>query len=143
MHGTHNKEVKLATAQEALQISAIVPNFTVDDLQKSVTFYEALGFAVDERWEEGGVLLGVMLRAGKSQIGLSQDDWKKGRDRKKGIGVRLSFSTTQNVDEIAARAKGAGIQLKSEPHDTEWKSRAFELTDPSGFLITVYSEGTA
>ena len=140
MHGTHNKEVKLATAQEALQISAIVPNFTVDDLQKSVTFYEALGFAVDERWEEGGVLLGVMLRAGKSQIGLSQDDWKKGRDRQKGIGVRLSFSTTQNVDEIAARAKAAGVQLKSEPHDTEWKSRAFEVTDPSGFLLTIYSE---
>ena len=133
----------MATTSDALQVSAIVPNFTVDDLQKSIAFYEALGFTVDERWEENGQLLGVMLRAGKNQIGLSQDDWKKGRDRKKGIGVRLSFSTTQNVDEIAARAKAAGVQLKSEPHDTEWKSRAFELTDPSGFLLTVYSEAPA
>ncbi len=133
----------MATTQGALHISAIVPNFTVDDLQKSIAFYEALGFTVDERWEENGQLLGVMLRAGKSQIGLSQDDWKKGRDRKKGIGVRFSFSTTQNVDEIAARARGAGIELKSEPHDTEWKSRAFELVDPSGFLLTIYSEPSA
>ena len=133
----------MATTQEALQISAIVPNVTVDDLQKSIAFYEALGFTVDERWEENGKLLGVMLRAGKSQIGLSQDDWKKGRDRKKGIGMRLSFSTTQNVDQIAARAKGAGIQLKSEPHDTEWKSRAFEVTDPSGFMLTIFSEPPA
>lgn len=138
-----NKEVIVATTQEALRISAIVPNLTVDDLQKSITFYEGLGFTIDDRWEESGKLLGVMLRAGKSQIGLSQDDWKKGRDRKKGIGVRLSISTTQNVDEIAVRAKGAGIQLKSEPHDTEWKSRAFEVTDPSGFLLTVYSEAPA
>jgi predicted lactoylglutathione lyase len=130
----------VATTQEALQISAIVPNLTVDDLQKSITFYEALGFTIDERWEDKGTLLGVMLRAGKNQIGLSQDDWKKGRDRQKGIGVRLSMSTTQNVDEIAVRAKRAGIQLKSEPHDTEWKSRAFELTDPSGFLLTNFSE---
>ena len=130
----------MATTQEALQLSAIVPNFTVDDLQKSMAFYEALGFTIDERWEDNGALLGVMLRAGKSQIGLSQDDWKKGRDRKKGIGIRVSISTTQNVDEIAARAKGAGIQLKSEPHDTEWKSRAFEVTDPSGFLLTIFSE---
>ena len=133
----------MATTQEALQVSAIVPNFTVDDLQRSIAFYEALGFTVEERWEESGTLLGVMLRAGKSQIGLSQDDWKKGRDRKKGIGMRLSFSTTQNVDEIAGRAKGAGIPLKSEPHDTEWKSRAFEVTDPSGFLLTIYSETPA
>ena len=85
----------MATTQEAVQISAIVPTLTVDDLQKSITFYEALGFAIDERWEEKGTLLGVMLRAGKTQIGLNQDDWKKGRDRKKGIGVRLSISTTR------------------------------------------------
>ena len=130
----------MATTQEALQLSAIVPNLTVDDLQKSITFYGALGFTVDERWEDNGTLLGVMLRAGRSQIGLSQDDWKKGRDRKKGVGMRLFMSTTQNVDEIAARARTAGIRLNSEPHDTEWKSRAFEVTDPSGFLLTISSE---
>ena len=132
----------MATTQEALQITAIIPSITVDDLQRSITFYEALGFAIDERWEEGGKLLGVMLRAGKTQIGLTQDDWQKGRDRKKGIGMRLTMSTTQKVDEIAARAKAAGIQLKSEPHDTEWKTRAFEISDPSGFLLTIFSEPT-
>jgi uncharacterized glyoxalase superfamily protein PhnB len=133
----------VATTQEALQISAIVPTITVDDIDKSITFYEALGFTIDERWEENGTLLGVMLRAGKNQIGLSQDDWKKGRDRKKGLGMRLFMSTTQNVDEIAARARSAGIRLDSEPHDTEWKSRAFEVTDPSGFRLTIGSEPPA
>ena len=131
----------MATTQEALQVSAIVPSLTVDDLKKSITFYEALGFAIDERWEDNGQLLGVMMRAGKSYLGLNQDDWKKGRDRKKGIGMRLFMSTPQGVDEIAARARGAGITLNSEPHDTEWKgSRAFEVTDPSGFLLTIGSE---
>ena len=132
----------MATTQEAVQISAIVPTLTVDDLQKSVAFYEALGFAVDERWDEKGTPRGVMLRAGKTQIGLNQDDWKKGRDRSKGIGVRLAISTSTpgSVDEIAKRAKNAGITLKSEPRDTEWKSRAFEVSDPSGFLLTVFSE---
>jgi len=130
----------VATTQEAAQISAIIPTLTVDDLQKSMTFYEVLGFTVDERWEDKGTLRGVMLRAGKTQIGLNQDDWKKGRDRQKGIGVRLSLSTQQNVDEIARRAKSAGITLKSEPQDTQWKSRAFEVVDPSGFVLTVFSE---
>ena len=133
----------MTTTQDALQISTIVPSLTVDDLQKSLAFYEALGFTVDERWEDNGKLLGVMLRAGKNQIGLSQDDWKKGRDRKKGIGMRMYLSTTQNVDEIAARAKSAGIKLRSEPHDSEWKSRIFEVTDPSGFLLTISSETDA
>ena len=133
----------MATTQVPVQVSAIVPTLTVDDLQKSIAFYEALGFAIDERWEEKGTLLGVMVRAGTTQIGLNQDDWKKGRDRKKGIGVRLSLKTAGSVDEIATRAKAAGITLKSEPQDTEWKSRAFEVVDPSGFLLTVFSEGAA
>jgi uncharacterized glyoxalase superfamily protein PhnB len=79
-------------------------------------------------------------RSGEHRIGLSQDDWKKGRDRKKGVGMRVFIGTSHNIDEIAARAKGAGIRLDREPHDTEWKSRAFEVTDPSGFLLTISSE---
>jgi uncharacterized glyoxalase superfamily protein PhnB len=127
--------------QEGVQISAFVPTLTVDDLQKSIAFYEALGFTIDERWEDKGTLFGVMMRAGKTQIGLNQDDWKKGRDRTKGVGVRLSISTAPgSVDEIAKRARNAGITLKSDPHDTEWKSRAFEVVDPTGFLLTIYSE---
>jgi uncharacterized glyoxalase superfamily protein PhnB len=122
-----------------MDTTSLVPSFTVDDLQRSIAFYEALGFGVEERWEDQGTLLGVMLRAGNHRIGLSQDDWKKGRDRKKGVGMRL-FIGTPDVDQVAARAKAAGITLDAEPHDTEWKSRAFEVTDPSGFLLTVSTE---
>jgi len=56
----------------------------------------------------------------------------------------LSISTPPgDVDRIATRARNAGITLKSDPHDTEWESRAFEVSDPSGFLLTVYSETSA
>jgi uncharacterized glyoxalase superfamily protein PhnB len=131
----------MATTHEGtLQAKSIVPSFTVDDLQKSVTFYEGLGFAVEERWEENGVLLGVMLRAGDHRLGLSQDDWKKGRDRTKGVGMRVHIGTTQDVDQLAARAKGAGISLDADPHDTPWNSRTFEVTDPSGFKLSISSE---
>lgn len=81
-----------------------------------------------------------MLRAGDASIGLSQDDWKKGRDREKGAGMRLVIGTKQNIDQIASRARTAGVKLDSEPHDTEWKTRAFDVTEPSGFKITISSE---
>ena len=119
---------------------SILPGLSVDDLGKSITFYEALGFSVVQRWEQDGTLLGVMLQAGELQLGLNQDDWKKGRNRQKGIGTRLNIETTQSIDEIAARVKAAGFALDSEPSDTEWKTRQFELTDPSGFKLTVSSE---
>ena len=132
----------MSTATEsALQAKTITPSLTVDDLKASIGFFESLGFIVDERWEENGTLNGVMLRAGAAHIGLSQDDWKKGRDRKKGVGTRIFIETAQDIDKLAARAKQAGVKLNAEPHDTEWGTRAFEVTEPSGFLITIGSMG--
>jgi uncharacterized glyoxalase superfamily protein PhnB len=128
------------TTETALQAKTIAPGFTVDDLQRSVRFFEGLGFGVEERWEENGVLLGVMVRAGDARVNLTQDDWKKGRNRVKGLGMRIFIGTTQNIDQLAARARAAGIALDSEAHDTPWGSRAFEVTEPSGFKLTISSE---
>ena len=128
------------TLDSRLQAKTISPGLTVDDLQKSIAFFEGLGFGVEERWEENGALLGVMLRAGEARLNLSQDDWKKGRDRRKGEAMRLYLSTSQDIDQLAAQAKKAGIALTTEPHDTDWGSRAFEVTEPSGFKLTIGSE---
>ena len=128
------------TLETRLQAKTISPGLTVNNLQQSITFFEGLGFGVEERWEEKGVLLGVMLRAGEARINLSQDDWKKGRNRQKGEGMRLYVGTKQNIDQLAADARKAGIALEREPHDTDWGSRAFEVTEPSGFRLTVASE---
>jgi uncharacterized glyoxalase superfamily protein PhnB len=127
------------TTETALRIEELSTSFTVNDIRQSITFFEGLGFAVDEKWEEAGTLIGVMMRAGESRIGLTQDDWKKGRNREKGVGMRLMISTTQDINQLAARAKSSGIRLDSEPQDTEWGGRAFEVTEPSGFKVTVHS----
>jgi uncharacterized glyoxalase superfamily protein PhnB len=129
------------TLDTRLQAKALSPSLTVNSLQQSVAFFEGLGFGIEEKWEEKGVLLGVMMRAGEARIGLSQDDWKKGRDRQKGVGLRIFVETTQNIDQLAADAKKAGIALDAEPHDTPWGSRAFEATEPSGFKVTISSRG--
>jgi predicted enzyme related to lactoylglutathione lyase len=125
--------------QTPLQVKTFAPALTVDNLQQSIRLFEGLGFAVDERWEEKGALLGVMMRAGDAQIGLNQDDWTKGRDRQKGIGMRILIGTTQDVDEIASRLRAAGVSLDTEPRDTP-EGRAFEVSDPTGFKVTIWHE---
>ena len=124
---------------KTLNATGLMPSLTVDNLQRSVDFFTGLGFEVEERWEENSVLMGVMLKAGNVRLGLSQDDGKKGSDRVKGAGMRLYIEARDDINEIAARAKAAGLALTSEPHDTEWGSRAFEVTEPSGFLLTISS----
>jgi len=118
---------------------SIMPSLTVNDVKASEAFFTALGFEIEDRWEQDGKLLGLMIKAGEARLGLSQDDGKKGMDRVKGVGVRLYIEANGDIDAVAARAKAAGVTLHREPHDTEWGTRAFEVVEPSGFLLTIAS----
>jgi uncharacterized glyoxalase superfamily protein PhnB len=124
--------------RETLRLRSIGPGLTANDLQRSIAFYtDVLGFVVGERWEEDGKLLGVMLKAGSCTLALSQDDWKKGRDRKKGEGFRIHCETVQDIDALAERIKSAGARLTEEPADQPWGVRSLSIDDPDGFHITV------
>lgn len=130
----------MAETQNTLKGTGVMPSLTVNNLQQSLDFFSGLGFEVEDRWEHEGVLLGAMLKAGAAQLGLSQDDGKKGHDRVKGVGVRIYIEATDDINEVAARAKAAGITLTKDPYDTEWGTRAFEVVEPSGFALTISSQ---
>ena len=125
----------MATATR--QTYKIAPTFTVSDLKRSVAFYEALGFKVTEEMKEQGELEGVMLEAGGARLGLSQDDFAKGRDRIKGVGMRLYLETAEDIRAIAQHAKSAGVKLESEPAPLPWGPMGFTVTDYDGFKLTI------
>ena len=132
-------EMTMADQQNSLQGKSVMPSLTVNNLQESLNFFSALGFEVEDRWEDNGVLLGAMLKGGNARLGLSQDDGKKGANRQKGVGMRLYIEADGDINAVAAGAKAKGVALTKEPHDTEWGTRAFEVTEPSGFLLTISS----
>src|SRR2546429_908425 len=122
---------------ETLRLRDISPTFTATDLQRSIAFYrDVLGFVVGEEWRENGTLEGCEMRAGSVTFYLTQDDFAKGRDRKKGIGSRLSCTTAQDLDRFAAEVKARGGALDQEPMDMPWGERLFMITDPDGFKLT-------
>jgi uncharacterized glyoxalase superfamily protein PhnB len=126
---------------ETVRMSSASASFTVNDLTKSLAWYrDVLGFVVEERWEEEGKLTGVSLQAGNVNFMIGQDDWKKGRDRKKGEGFRLYCATKQNIDAVAKGIVARGGKLDQEPRDQPWGTRDFSLTDPDGFKITIGGE---
>lgn len=115
-------------------------SLTVKDLQQSLSWYQdVMGFAVDQKFEREGKLMGVVVKAGDVRLLLGQDDGAKGWDRVKGEGFSLHLTTDQNVDEYANRIKERGGALQSEPADMPWGARAFRLQDPDGYRFAVSS----
>lgn len=123
---------------DGLRLTSVSPGLTVNDIQKSLAWYrDVLGFKVGERWESDGVLQGVELSAGDAMFMIGQDDWKKGRDRVKGVGVRLYCETGQDIDRLASRIKAQGGTLTQEPKDQPWAVRDLTVDDPDGYKITI------
>ncbi|MFI5180037.1 MAG: VOC family protein [Thermoanaerobaculia bacterium] len=134
---------KARAAAEASKMCSVSASFTVNDVEKSLAWYrDVLGFAVEERWERDGKLLGVELRAGGVSVMLGQDDWKKERDRKKGEGFRIYIlcDAPRDVDALAKRIESHGGTLEHPPRNEPWGMRDVSLTDPDGFKLTICAE---
>ena len=118
-------------------------SMTVADVRKSMAWYrDVIGFEVQMEREREGRLVAVALQAGNVRILINQDDGQKGWDRKKGEGISLQFTTSDNLDELAAKIKASGYTLDSEPADMPWGVRMFRLRDPDGFKIAFSSPRT-
>ena len=115
-------------------------SITCKDLEAAIRFYrDAIGFAVEQTYEHEGKVVAAVVAAGDCRIVLNQDDGKLGWDRIKGQGfyLQINVAGAADVDAAAARIKGAGGTLMSEPADQPWGARMFQFKDPDGFKLGV------
>ena len=125
----------------ALNATGTFPSLTASDITRSLHFYvEGLGFEIVDRHEVEGVLRFAMLKSGNMTLGVGQDDFAKGRDRAKGVGMRIWIRTTEDLVAVANRAKAAGLALDGDPAPLSWGPMAFALVDPDGFMLTITGE---
>lgn len=138
--GAAPKKDRRKSERETLRLRATNPMFTVTDLERSIRFYtDVLGFVVSDRYHgSDGALQGVMLKAGICELGISQDDWEKGRDRQRGVAVRIWCTTAQDIDALAQRIKTRNYPLTQEPRDEPFGGRSLTLDDPDGFHLSIY-----
>ena len=130
------KAARKPAAARAKGPQSLAAGLTANDAAASIKWYcDVLGFSLKERWEHEGAFLGGSVVRGGVTVNIGQDDWKLGRDRKKGQGVRLYITTADNIDTYAKAITSRGGTLDHEPKD-DWGFRAFSIADPDGYKIT-------
>jgi catechol 2,3-dioxygenase-like lactoylglutathione lyase family enzyme len=100
----------------------------VADLDRSVAFYERLGFLAS-RW--GGY---VRLEGGDGMyIGMEQRS-----DASAGSTIELVVRV-DDVDRRFDELRAAGVPFDGQPHDQEWGARHVWLRDPDGNRLSLFS----
>ncbi|HWO87779.1 MAG TPA: VOC family protein [Gemmatimonadales bacterium] len=132
------RERRTSEKPQTLRLRETRIGFTVNDIERSIRWYrDVLGCYLKEEWREEGKLTGATMLAGAATFYLGQDDWAKGRDRKKGEGVRIFCTTGLDIDKLASDIKARGGVLDHDPRDQPWGERDFGITDPDGYKLTI------
>jgi uncharacterized glyoxalase superfamily protein PhnB len=122
----------------------IITEISVSNMQKSLDFYNLLGFTKDADGiidEQGSQWSSLSL--GGSDLWLIREDIAKEFDNggKKGNGVTL-YVGVDDVDAVYEQVNTGGLKMNVVKEiETMWYGlRQFSLFDPDGYLLTVNTQ---
>lgn len=113
-------------------ITSFAPQFLVDDLRRSISYYEKLGFKFGEPWEGFyaiGRRDGLELHLKESPKNDVDRRWRRENEH---------LDAAAGVDGIEAfydECVASGVKILRALAPTEWGTRDFYVEDPDGYII--------
>lgn len=111
--------------------------FFVSDFDRSLAFYEALGFEVVREWDGW-----ALLERGGARLALQDDGYARSHphyftpnlDGPRGIGVEVPVEV-DDLDQLYAVASAMdGVVIKGIT-ERGWGARDFRVADPDGYFV--------
>ena len=119
-------------------ISGLV--FFVKDLNKTVKFYEKVGFHFKQR--EPNWATAYLNWFWMEFVAFDKAEptvYKKQLDKHQGSNLLVHISV-QNVDEFYDNVMAKGLKPSSAPQDFHWGRREFVIRDPDGYKIVFFQK---
>jgi len=115
------------------RLTSLAPQFLVDDLKRSITFYERLGFSFGEPWEGFyaiGFKDGLELHLKEAPKNPAERQWRREHEH---------LDAAAGVDGIEAffdQCVATGVPILIPLTATEWGTKDFYIEDPDGYVIS-------
>jgi catechol 2,3-dioxygenase-like lactoylglutathione lyase family enzyme len=122
----------MTTPDAVPRITSFAPQFLVDDLARSMAFYERLGFVFGEPWD-GFYAIGV-----RDGLELHLKEAPKGQADRQHRREHEHLDAAAGVDGIEAfhaQCVANGVTIAKPLAATAWGTRDFYVEDPDGYLI--------
>ena len=121
------------------RVTSFAPQFLVDDLMQSMSYYRKLGFTFNEPWDGFyaiGVLDGLELHLKEAPKNSSERLYRREREH---------LDAAAGVDGIEAfyeQCVANGARILKPIMATAWGTKDFYIEDPDGYIIAFGGHGS-
>jgi catechol 2,3-dioxygenase-like lactoylglutathione lyase family enzyme len=115
------------------RLTSLAPQFLVDDLSRSIEFYEQLGFTFGEPWEGFyaiGTLDGLELHLKEAPKNPADRQYRLENEHLD------AAAGVDGIEAFYAQCVATGATILRPLAATEWGTKDFYIEDPDGYVIS-------
>ena len=123
----------MTTTATKPRVTSFAPQFLVDDLQRSIAYYQKIGFKFGDPWEGFyaiGILDGLELHLKEAPRTDADRQCRRNNDH---------LDAAAGIDGIEAfyeQCVANGVKIIKPIEATEWGTKDFYIEDPDGNIIS-------
>ena len=115
------------------RVTSFAPQFLVDDLDRSIAYYQKLGFAFGEPWE-GFYAIG---RLDGLELHLKEAPKNEAERRDRRSHEHLDAAAgVDGIEAFFTQCVANGVTILKPLAPTEWGTKDFYIEDPDGYVIS-------
>jgi catechol 2,3-dioxygenase-like lactoylglutathione lyase family enzyme len=115
------------------RVTSFAPQFLVDDLARSIAYYEKLGFAFGDPWEGFyaiGLIDGLELHLKEAPKSGPNREYRREQEHLD------AAAGVDGIEAFYAQCTANGIRIIKPLAATEWGTMDFYIEDPDGNIIS-------
>jgi catechol 2,3-dioxygenase-like lactoylglutathione lyase family enzyme len=122
----------MTTTHTTPRVTSFAPQFLVDDLARSIAYYQRLGFTFGEPWEGFyaiGTRDGLELHLKEAPKNDADRRWRREHEHLD------AAAGVDGIEAFYAQCVASGATILKPLTPTEWGTKDFYIEDPDGYII--------
>lgn len=114
------------------RLTSLAPQFLVEDLARSIAYYQKLGFTFGEPWDGFyaiGVLDGLELHLKEAPVNAAE------RRRRRADEHLDAAAGVDGIEAFHAQCAASGATIIRPLEATPWGTKDFYVEDPDGYIV--------
>ena len=116
-----------------MRLTSFAPQLLVDDLERSIAYYQKIGFTFGDPWEGFyaiGRLDGLEIHLKESPKNEAQARWRRDNDHLD------AAAGVDGIEAFYAQCVANGVTIIKPLAKTAWGTKDFYIEDPDGHIVS-------